>query len=96
MTVDWVDGTNTSRFTICCAVMSACPSLSCCLLCVVLVVSHLQDMTKYDRIKTLIDRFDPDARPAQPAMQHQGEHGGGGGGGGGGGWGRMPIKTLPC
>jgi hypothetical protein len=27
----------------------------------------LQDMTRYDKIKSLIDKFDPDARPALPA-----------------------------
>jgi hypothetical protein len=26
-----------------------------------------QDMTRYDKIKSLIDKFDPDARPALPA-----------------------------
>jgi hypothetical protein len=26
----------------------------------------LQDMTRYDKIKSLIDKFDPDARPALP------------------------------
>jgi hypothetical protein len=28
--------------------------------------SLLQDMTRYDKIKSLIDKFDPDARPAVP------------------------------
>lgn len=48
--------------------MCVCVMLLCMYMCACVTSCCAQEMTRFDRIKTLIDRFDPDARPPPPAQ----------------------------